>query len=329
MRGFRLKFVSLSGAKPGVQYLCRLQIVCHARKIGQTNRRLRHQHHRRKVPELPAHALLYPHFRAGDLWYRHGHLCPHSAGAYAADDGHGVELLPFFGQGRGGRGRRSGRQTQAFRHDVGRYIARRRGVLRACRFVPQRRRRTDGRGLCRTSRICGLGGAYHPLRRLGLHPLLAAARTGPGHDVRGAESHERRSERGAGLRVRRRRAVRHRLRRGMGLRRQLDRQRRDVAGDPRDRRPHRSEDQLGAARRDLRLLAAAAGGRACRYGQRVHRPAADQVPRSRGRHGPAGHLRGHHEDRRGDDALLPDVPPGRRAVLPLELQEIGLRTPRR
>ena len=28
---------------------------------------------------------------------------------------------------------------------------------------------------------------------------------------------------------------------------------------------------------------------------------------------------------RGDDALLPDVPPGRRAVLPLELQEIGLR----
>ena len=75
-------------------------------------------------------------------------------------------------------GRRSGRQTQAFRHDVGRYIARRRGVLRACRFVPQRRRRTDGRGLCRTSRICGLGGAYHPLRRLGLHPLLAAARAG-------------------------------------------------------------------------------------------------------------------------------------------------------
>lgn len=68
------------------------------------NRRLRHQHHCGEVSELSAHALLYPYFRAGDLWYRHGHLCPHSAAAYAADDGHGVELLPFFGQGRGGRG---------------------------------------------------------------------------------------------------------------------------------------------------------------------------------------------------------------------------------
>ena len=306
-------------------YLCRAISLRHARKTGQTNCRLRHQHHRRKVPELPAHALLHPCVRAGDLRRRHRHLCPYPAGAHAADDGHGVELFPFFGQGRGGGRRCEGGQAAAFRHDVGRHVARRGGVLPGDGLFPRRHRPHDGRGVCRASRIRRLGRPDHPFRRLGLHPLLAAARTGPGHDVRGAESHERRSERGAGLRVRRRRAVRHRLRRGMGLRRQPDRQRRDVAGDPRDRRPHRSEDQLGAARRDLRLLAAAAGGRACRYGQRVHRPAADQVPRSRGRHGPAGHLRGHHEDRRGDDALLPDVPPCRRAVLPLELQKVGLR----
>ena len=308
MRGFRLKFVSLSGAKPGVQYLCRLQIVCHARKIGQTNRRLRHQHHCGEVSELSAHALLYPYFRAGDLWYRHGHLCPHSAGAYAADDGHGVELLPLFGQGRGGRGRRSGRQTQAFRHDMGRYVARRRGVLRACRFVPQRRRGADGRGLCRASRICGLGGAYHPLRRLGLHPLLAAARAGTGAAVRRHQGAERGDERRVGGRFRRRRAFRYGIRCRLGFCRQPDRQRRDVAGHSRHCGPHRAQDQLGAAGRGLRLFAASAGRRTGGYGQRVHRPAADQIPRARRSHGAGRHLWRHYEDRRGDDALLPDVP---------------------
>ena len=206
------------------------------------------------------------------------------------------------------KGLRSGRQTQAFRHDVGRYIARRRGVLRACRFVPQRRRRTDGRGLCRTSRICGLGGAYHPLRRLGLHPLLAAARAGTGAAVRRHQGAERGDERSAGRRFRRRRAFRYGIRRRLGLRRQPDRQRRDVAGHPRHRGPHRAQDQLGAAGRGLRLFAAAAGRRTGGHGQRIHRPAADQIPRARRSHGAGRYLRRHYEDRRGDDALLPDVP---------------------
>ena len=108
----------------------------HARKTCKTDCRLRYQYHCRKVPELSAHALLYPHFRAGDLWYRHGYLRPDPAGAHAADDGYGVELFPFLGQSRRGGRRREGRQTQAFCHDMGRHLACRRRFLCRRRLLP-------------------------------------------------------------------------------------------------------------------------------------------------------------------------------------------------
>ena len=104
---FPLRFSLLSERKrmwpfpANFVYLQAISCV-HARKTCKTDCHLRHQYHCRKVPELSAHALLYPHFRAGDLWYRHGYLRPDPAGAHAADDGHGVELFPLFGQGRGG-----------------------------------------------------------------------------------------------------------------------------------------------------------------------------------------------------------------------------------
>ena len=81
----------------------------------------------------------------------------------------------------------------------------------------------------------------------------------------------------------------------------------------------RTVPKINWAGRRFRLFAAIAHRRAGWYGQRVHRPPADQIPRARRGHGGAGGLRRYHQDRRGDDAFLPDVPPCRRAVLPLEL----------
>ena len=181
--------------------------IRHARKTGQTNRRLRYQYHRGKVPELPAHALLHPYFRAGDLRHRDGCLCPHPAGAHPFDDGYGVQLLPFFGQGRGGGRGGEGRQAAAFRHHMGHHVARRRGLFPRNGLFPQRHRSRHGRGVCVASGVCRLRRVDHPFRRLGLHPLLAVARTGPGHDFRGVESAQRGLERGcrcwwAGLPVR-------------------------------------------------------------------------------------------------------------------------------
>ena len=301
----------------------------HARKTCKTDCRLRYQYHCRKVPELSAHALLYPYFRAGDLWRRHGYLRPDPAGAHAADDGYGVELFPFLGQSRGGGRRREGRQTQAFCHDMGRHLACRRRFLCRRRLLPRRDFAPDGRGLCGTSRIHRLGRAHHPVRRLVVPPLLTAARAGAGDAVRRAQGDGRRAQCRPGRGIRPRRAFFHRVRRGVGLRRQPYRQCRDVAGNPRHRRPHCTEDQLGSAGRCFRLFAAVAHRRAGGYGQRVHRPPADQIPRARRGHGRAGGLRRYHQDRRGDDAFLPDVPPCRRAVLPLELQKVRFRADER
>ena len=252
----------------------------HARKISETDCCLRYQHHRGEVPELPAHALLYPYFRAGNLWHRGRYLCPYPTGAHAADDGHGVELLPLLGQGRGGWRRRAGRQTETVRHDLGRYLPCRGPLLRAGGGIPSRCRGPDGRGVCRASRVCGLGGDDYPVRRVGLHSVLAAAGAGAGVAVCRHQGAECRVECRAGNRFRLCRAFRHRIRRRLGFRCQPDCQCRYVAGDSCDHRPHRSENQLGAARRGLRLFAAAAGGRTGGHGQRVHRPPVNQIPRA-------------------------------------------------
>lgn len=77
----------------------------YAREAGQTNRRVRHQHHCGAVPELPAHALFHARVRSGDLWCHGGCLCPDPVRAGAALDGYGVGLLPLRHAGRAGRRR--------------------------------------------------------------------------------------------------------------------------------------------------------------------------------------------------------------------------------
>ena len=96
----------------------------HARKVGKTDRRLRHQHNTRKIPELPAHALLYPYLRAGVLWNHHRRICPHTVRTGAADARHGVGVLPLCRQGRSRRRRRAGCETAPLRNDLGHNVAR-------------------------------------------------------------------------------------------------------------------------------------------------------------------------------------------------------------
>ena len=212
---------------------------------------------------------------------------------------------------------------------MGRHLACRGRFLCRRRLFSRRDFAPDGRGLCGTPRIHRLGRAHHPVRRLVMHPLLTAARAGTGVAVRRTQGVGRRAQCRPGRGIRPRRAFFHRVWRGVGLRRQPCRQCPDVAGNPRHRRSYRAQDQLGPAGRRFRLFAAIAHRWAGGYGQRVHRPPADQIPRARGGHGGAGGLRRYHQDRRGDDAFLPDVPPCRRAVLPLKLQKVRFRADER
>lgn len=94
-----------------------------------------HQHHTRKIPELPAHALLYPYLRAGVLWNHHRRICPHTVRIGAADARHGVGVLPLCRQGRSRRRRRAGCETAPLRNDLGHNVARSPDLLRADRDI--------------------------------------------------------------------------------------------------------------------------------------------------------------------------------------------------
>ena len=148
----------------------------------------------------------------------------------------------FSARGRGG-GRRRGGPNGGSSPRPGRHVARGAAFRRGDDPFPRRRRPSDGRSLCRAPRIRRLGRPHHPVRRLGLHSLFAASRAGARAHLRRNQGAERGAQRRAGRRLRRRGTLLHRLRRGVGLRRQLRRQRGDVAGDTRHRRPHAACDR--------------------------------------------------------------------------------------